>query len=121
MAKLYYSISEVAKMLDVNQSLLRYWENEFKQFITPYKKKETGKRFYKEDDIESIKLIYHLVKTQGMTLSGAKKKLSESKDSLTKNHEIYERLTAIRNELSLLRSSLTLPTDVEDDSQSLVQ
>lgn len=30
--KLYYSIGEVAKMFDVNESLLRYWEKEFLLF-----------------------------------------------------------------------------------------
>ena len=27
--KLYYSIGEVAKMFDINESTLRYWESEF--------------------------------------------------------------------------------------------
>lgn len=34
--KLYYSISEVAQMFDVNESLLRFWEKEFPQ-ISPKK------------------------------------------------------------------------------------
>ena len=34
--KLYYSIGEVAKMFDVNESLLRYWEKEF-PIISPKK------------------------------------------------------------------------------------
>lgn len=57
--KLYYSISEVAAMFDVNESLLRFWEKEFPQ-LNP--KKGAGIRQYRKEDIETVKLIYHLVK-----------------------------------------------------------
>ena len=58
--KLYYSISEVAKMFDVNESLLRYWEKEF-PMISP-KKTGGNVRQYRKEDIENIRLVYHLVK-----------------------------------------------------------
>ena len=57
--KLYYSISEVAAMFDVNESLLRFWEKEFPQ-LNP-KKGGRGIRQYRKEDIETVKLIYHLV------------------------------------------------------------
>ena len=66
--KLYYSISEVARMFDVNESLLRFWEKEFPQ-LRP-KKGGRGIRQYRKEDIETVKLIYHLVKERGMTLPG---------------------------------------------------
>lgn len=48
--KLYYSISEVAQMFDVNESLLRFWEKEFPQ-ISPKKGvvacASIGKRMWK--------------------------------------------------------------------------
>ena len=68
--KLYYSIGEVAKMFDVNESLLRYWEKEF-PIISP-KKAGGNVRQYRKEDIENIRLVYHLVKEKGMTLQGAK-------------------------------------------------
>ena len=68
--KLYYSISEVAQMFDVNESLLRFWEKEFPQ-ISP-KKGSRGVRQYRKEDVETIRLIYHLVKERGMTLPGAR-------------------------------------------------
>lgn len=71
--KRYFSISEVAKMLDVKPSLLRFWEKEFKQ-IQP-KTNARGKRSYKQEDIEVIRRIYDLVKVQGLTLEGARKAL----------------------------------------------
>ena len=62
--KLYYSISEVAKMFDVNESLLRYWEKEF-PMISP-KKTGGNVRQYRKEDIENIRLVYHLVKRKGV-------------------------------------------------------
>ena len=57
--KLYYSIGEVAKMFNVNESLLRIWEKEF-PFITP-KKAGGNVRQYRKYDIENISLVYHFV------------------------------------------------------------
>ena len=67
--KMYYSISEVAKMFNVNESLLRYWEKEF-PIIAP-RKAGGNVRQYRKEDIENIRLVYHLVKEKGMTLQGA--------------------------------------------------
>ena len=44
--KKYYSIGEVAEFLNVNTSLIRFWEKEFKQ-ISPKKKKIGYKKVYK--------------------------------------------------------------------------
>lgn len=97
MAKLYYSIAEVAKMFEVNQSHLRYWEKEFKQ-LNP-RRNEKGTRFYSPDDIQIIKQISFLVNEQKLTLDGAKKKLGEKKDHVSKQQEITERLTKVKKEL----------------------
>lgn len=84
MYKLYYSISEVAETIDVNQSLLRFWENEFSSFIKP-SKNDKGTQFYKNEDIEIIKQIHFLVETQGLTLSDAKQKLKQNKEGDSEN------------------------------------
>ena len=70
--KLYYSIGEVAEMFNVNESLLRFWEKEF-PVIRP-KKNAKGTRQYRKEDLENIRLIYHLVKEKGMTLYVARAK-----------------------------------------------
>ena len=77
--KRYYTIGEVAKAFEVNTSLLRYWEKEFKE-IQP-KKKTSGVRKYTPQDVQNIKLIYHLLKEKGMTIEGAKNQLKDSKSS----------------------------------------
>ena len=75
--KQYFSISEVANMIGVNASLLRFWEKEFKQ-IKP-KTNARGKRSYNSKDIEIIRSVYVLVKEQGFTLDGARKALKSRK------------------------------------------
>ena len=95
--KLYYSIGEVAKHFDVNESNLRFWEKEF-DFLSPRKNKK-GTRFYTKKDIEDISLIYFLLKEKGMTIPGAKKKIKENKTGVVNNYDVIERLKSIRAEL----------------------
>jgi DNA-binding transcriptional MerR regulator len=101
--KLYYSIGEVAKAFKVKTSLLRFWENEFDS-IKP-KKKQTGTRKYTQKDIESIQLIYHLVKEKGMTLAGAKSRLKEKKGMIYEKNLIVK-LEKIKSELKLILNHL---------------
>lgn len=102
--KLYYSISEVARMFNVNESLLRYWEKEF-PIISP-KKAGGNIRQYRKEDIENIRLVYHLVKEKGMTLQGAKQRLKVNKEKTAQTAEVVTRLKEIREELVKLRQSL---------------
>ena len=96
--KIYYSIGEVAEMFNLNTATLRFWEKEFDN-IRP-KKNESGVRFYKQEDIEAVKLVYFLVKERGMTLPGARQKLKDNKDLTIKQEEIVRRLKQIRDELA---------------------
>lgn len=102
--KLFYSISEVARMFGVNESLLRYWEKEFPQ-ITP-KKGSRGIRQYQKEDVETIRLIYHLVKEKGMTLPGARQKLKDNRETTIRNFEIINRLKEIKEELLAMKNAL---------------
>ncbi len=106
MEKLFYSISEVAKMFNVNQSNLRFWEKEFKQ-LQPTRNGK-GTRFYAEKDIQIIKQIIYLVNEQKLTLDGAKRKLTQRKDSVAKQQEVVERLKLIRVELLGISNALNL-------------
>ena len=106
--KIYYSISEVAQMFDVNESLLRYWEKEF-PFIAP-KKTGGNVRQYRKEDIDNIRLVYHLVKEKGLTLAGAKQRLKQEKELEAKNVDIIERLKDIKEELLSIRKELDYMT-----------
>lgn len=102
--KRYYSIGEVAKAFDVNPSLLRYWEKEFKQ-IQP-QKKTSGIRKYTPSDIENIQLIHHLLKEKGMTLEGAKNHLKVAKNKEKNKIQLLNRLENIKTQLEALRDHL---------------
>ncbi len=103
--KIYYRINEVAEVFDVKASLLRYWEKEFSFMIKP-KKNGKGERLYSKKDIENIKLIYHLVKENGHTLEGARKKLREGRQKVNKNISVIERLENIKTELLEIKNKL---------------
>jgi DNA-binding transcriptional MerR regulator len=95
--KFYFSIGEVAEMLGVNASLIRFWEKNF-DIIQPRKNKK-GTRFYTKEDIDNLKLIYHLVKEQRMTIEGARKKIAEDKHSVSDSFKIIESLNSIKQML----------------------
>lgn len=105
MEKLYYSISEVATMFNVNQSNLRFWEKEFKQ-LKP-RRNDKGTRFYTNDDIATIKKIIFLVEEQKLTLEGAKRRMSQKMDVVSKQQVLVERLKAIRQELKGIADALS--------------
>ena len=110
--KLYYTISEVSEMFDVNASLIRFWENEF-EVLNP-KKNNKGNRLFTAEDIANLKLIYNLVKEQGLTLEGAKKYLKENKKAVKHElkadkaqlSEIEKKLRHIKNGLMELKTKL---------------
>lgn len=113
--KLYYSISEVAQMLGVNESLLRFWEDEFPQQLKP-KRAGRGVRQYNAEDIEALKLIYHLVKERGMTLQGTRQRLKNNREGTLRNFEVVERLKNIREELVSMRDALNTFTYEDMDA-----
>ncbi len=104
LTKLYYTIGEVADMFNVNTSLIRFWEKEF-NLIQP-KKSKKGNRMFTPKDIENFNKIYHLVKTNGYTLEGAKKALkskqtvNDSKESTNSSQQLTE---ALENNDSLVQ------------------
>ena len=103
--KLYYSISEVAEMFGLNESTLRYWEQEF-PFLKPKTMGPSKVRQYSEKDIEQIKLIHNLVKVRGFKLAAAKKIISSNRDGADKTAEVLQRLTAVRDELMAMKKEL---------------
>lgn len=103
--KLYYSISEVAELFNVQPSLLRYWETQFPQ-LSP-RKAGRNIRQYTKEDIEQIRLIYNLVKERGMKLDAAAKLLRNNRQGVERKSEAMDRLHEIRDELVELRKALS--------------
>ncbi|MCB9173327.1 MAG: MerR family transcriptional regulator [Flavobacteriales bacterium] len=91
-------------MFNVNASLIRFWEKEF-DIIKP-KKNNKGNRLFTVQDIDNLKVIYHLVKERGFTLDGAKNKLKNSKKETIENVELIKSLEKIKNFLLELKEEL---------------
>ncbi len=106
--KLYYSISEVSKITEVEQYVLRYWETEFEE-LKPQKNR-AGNRIYTNKDIQLILLIKSLLREKKYTIEGAKKILENySPDDIPQqmgNESIGEDSLAIISETKKDRSSL---------------
>ncbi|MBQ4632799.1 MAG: MerR family transcriptional regulator [Prevotella sp.] len=102
--KLYYSIKEVAAMLNVSESMLRFWEKE----IPMIKPKTTGNniRQYTQTDIDNIKVVYNLVKVRGFKLAAARKMLRENRQQVDGNARIMESLIKVRDDLKELKKQL---------------
>lgn len=90
--KMYYSISEVCEKTGLEPHVLRYWESEFSQ-LKP-KKNRAGNRAYREKDIKLVEYIRTLLYDEKFTISGAKKKLAESRTSAAHNDD-----PAVRDEV----------------------
>jgi DNA-binding transcriptional MerR regulator len=72
--KLYYKIGEIAEILRVNTSVLRFWETQFNE-LSPSKSK-TGQRLYSRQELELLQEIYRLLYVEKLTIAGAKSRLS---------------------------------------------
>ena len=103
--KLYYSIKEVAKMLGVAESTLRFWESEFPQ-IKPQTARGTGIRQYAEKDIEQLKVIYNLVKVRGFKIAAARKMLNVNKEGADRSADILSTLISVRDQLKDLKKHI---------------
>lgn len=103
--KLYYTIKEVAQEIGVNESTLRYWEQEF-----PYLKPKTSGpakiRQYQEKDIEQIRLIHNLVKVRGFKLAAAKKIINSNRDGADRKADVLSRLISVRDDLQALKKQM---------------
>ncbi len=107
--KLYYSISEVSKITELEQYVLRYWETEFEQ-LKPQKNR-AGNRAYTNKDIQLILLIKNLLKEKKYTIEGAKNILI---DSLQKKNLSEENIPFIKQE-----AEREVPIKINIDNNSI--
>ncbi len=102
--KQYYSISEVAQWFSVNNSLLRFWENEF-DILKPRKTRK-GDRLFRPEDVKSLQLIYYLLRQRKFSIEGAKQYLKENKKKADVQMQLMQSLTKIRAFLLELKANL---------------
>ena len=102
--KVYYTIGEVAELFEVNTSLIRYWEKEF-DILKPAKNKK-GNRLFTQQDIDNLRIIYHLVKERGFTLQGARDKLRENKEDVVNKAATIAALNRVKEYLLEIKAQL---------------
>jgi DNA-binding transcriptional MerR regulator len=103
-ARIYYTIGEVAAMFKVNTSLIRFWEKEF-DIIQP-KKNKKGNRLFTQKDVDNFHLIFNLVKERGYTLKGAREKLRKNPEDTMREYEIVKSLNKIEEFLRGVKKHL---------------
>lgn len=103
--KLYYSIGEVAAILGESTSLVRFWSDTFSDFVRPVRNKK-GNRKFTPADVDTLKVIHHLVKDLRMTLDGAAARMRNNRAGLDRKTEVVERLRGIRESLLEISESL---------------
>ncbi len=72
MQKRKFRIGELARLLNVERFVIRFWEKEFFLRAT---RSEGGQRFYDEKDLERFTHIKDLLYDKGFTIAGARKQL----------------------------------------------
>lgn len=102
--KKYYKISEVAEILDIPMSTLRYWETRF-TVVNP-KRNSHGTRFYTPDDIDKISMVHYLVKERGFKLDAAQEEIRRNPQGLARRHLAVARLKSVRNRIASLLAAL---------------
>jgi DNA-binding transcriptional MerR regulator len=104
LVKLYYRIGEVAQIVGVQPHVLRYWETEFRT-IRPQKSSK-GQRVYSRRDVEKLLRVKDLLRNQGFTIAGAKKKLREPDAELSPEERKRRAYGEARKALRSLREDI---------------
>lgn len=96
--KKYLSIGEVAAKFNVSIELLRKWERDFPRVLRPMRTKGES-RLYDQKQQNNVAMIYHLLREEGLSIEGAKKKLSKKQSDEEIRQDVITRLTSIRTQL----------------------
>ncbi len=80
----YRTIAEVSELLQVQPSVLRFWETQFKQ-VKPLKR--MGRRYYSTEDVVLLARIRDLLYKDFLTIKGVQKRLASPDDVQSLSHE----------------------------------
>lgn len=102
--KKFYKIGEVAELLDIPASTLRFWEDKF-TVISP-RRNSRGTRFYTPEDVDKISMIHYLVKQRGLKLDAAQTYLKNNPRGVDKKFAAVSRLRQMRGRIELMLKAL---------------
>ncbi len=105
MAKICYTIGEVAEILGESTSLVRFWANTYPELIQPMRNKK-GNRLFSPEDVETFKKLHFYIKEQGMTLEGAGKLLKNNVEGGDVRADVALRLKTIRDMLQQVHDEI---------------
>ena len=120
LGKQYYKIKDVAEMLGVQQSTLRFWEKEF-DCLNP-RRSASNVRYYTPADIEMIRVISYLLRNRGLKLEAAEEQMRQNRGNVSRRIRAIERLENVRDTLSSLLKSLNVRAQtlgIEDKENEL--
>lgn len=103
--KKFYRIREVAEIIGLPASTLRFWEKEF-TLIHP-RRTDHNARLYTPADIEVLRMIRYLVKEKGLKLDAAEEEIRNNRSGVSKRYEAVERLRSIRARLLDLQKAMS--------------
>lgn len=99
------SIGKVSKIVNLPQSVLRYWETVFEK-LNP-EKSEGGTRRYTQEDVDSILEIKNLLYKKKYTIAGAISTLSNRTVNKTTTGNDTDTLIEISEELEDILAELS--------------
>lgn len=102
--KKYFKIKDVAEMLQLAPSTLRYWEQEFPECAP--RRSNSNQRYYTSDNIECLRIIHYLLKVKGLRMEAAKEQLRTNRQNISKRMDIIDTLTNVRSELQEMLNAL---------------
>ena len=105
MSKICYTIGEVAELLGESTSLVRFWSDNFTDFIHP-RRNNKGNRLFSPEDVEMFKKIHFLVKERNLTLEGARKLLGSNAEVSNQRFEVIDKLKEIRSLLETVKNEI---------------
>lgn len=103
--KKFYKINQVAEIVGIQPSTLRYWETQFSNVLKP-KRSEKGTRYYTAADIDKVRMINFLVRKRGIRIEKAQEMIRHNHSGVTKRYEAMERLKSVRDQLAALLASI---------------
>ena len=106
----HYLVTEVCLRLGIEPHILRYWEKEFE--IKPVRN-SAGRRIYNEAQLERLQLIKHLIRTEKLTVAGARRQLARASSQPSQSAASGDHRETL---LWLKRELLTIKTRLGVDS-----
>ena len=93
MAPKLYKGADVCRMADLPHYVLQSWEREFPGIGV--QKSVESPRLYRQSDVDQVRRIKQLVIVEGLTLSGARRKLEELSPPAVTDDEVSEVIEVI--------------------------